>query len=150
MSQLQHNMWAVAARSAVLSVITGGGKWVEIKVHADPLHQHLIMTAERNGGEAVNQIFRAFHTIKGSGAMFGFDEVAAFTHHIETLLDQVRETPYGPVTNRPYATFSRSPCGYNHPDPGLGEHSFEVLADWGVDPDRIASLSDEGVVMVLC
>ena len=33
--------------SAVLSVITGGGKWVEIKVHADPLHQHLIMTAER-------------------------------------------------------------------------------------------------------
>jgi hypothetical protein len=37
----------VAARSAVLSVITGGGKWAEIKVHADPLHQHLIMTAER-------------------------------------------------------------------------------------------------------
>jgi hypothetical protein len=47
MSQLQHNMWVVAARSAVLSVITGGGKWVEIKTHADPLHQHLIMTAER-------------------------------------------------------------------------------------------------------
>ena len=54
------------------------------------------------------------------------------------------------MTNRPYATFSRSPCGYNRPDPGLGEHSFEVLADWGVDPDRIASLADEGVVMVLC
>jgi len=33
--------------SAVLSVITGGGKWVEIKVHADPLYQHLIITAER-------------------------------------------------------------------------------------------------------
>jgi predicted phage-related endonuclease len=47
MSQLQHNMWVVAARSAVLSIITGGGKWVEIKTHADPLHQHLIMTAER-------------------------------------------------------------------------------------------------------
>jgi predicted phage-related endonuclease len=45
--QLQHNMFVVAARNAVLSVITGGGKWVEIKVHADPLHQHLIMTAER-------------------------------------------------------------------------------------------------------
>jgi predicted phage-related endonuclease len=47
MPQLQHNMWVVAARAAVLSVITGGGKWVEIKTHADPLYQHLILTAER-------------------------------------------------------------------------------------------------------
>jgi predicted phage-related endonuclease len=47
MPQLQHNMWVVAARSAVLSVITGGGKWVEIIAHADPLCQHLIVTAER-------------------------------------------------------------------------------------------------------
>ena len=31
----------------MLSVITGGGKWVEIKAHADPLYQHLIVTAER-------------------------------------------------------------------------------------------------------
>ena len=47
MPQLQHNMWVVAARSAVLSVITGGGKWVEILAHADPLYQHLVVTAER-------------------------------------------------------------------------------------------------------
>jgi predicted phage-related endonuclease len=47
MPQLQHNMWCVAARTAVLSVITGGGKWVEIQAHADPLYQHLIVTAER-------------------------------------------------------------------------------------------------------
>jgi predicted phage-related endonuclease len=47
MPQLQHNMWVIAARSAVLSVITGGGKWVEITTHADPLYQHLIITAER-------------------------------------------------------------------------------------------------------
>jgi predicted phage-related endonuclease len=45
--QLQHNMWVLAARTAVLSVITGGGKWVEIKTHADPLYQHLIITAEK-------------------------------------------------------------------------------------------------------
>jgi hypothetical protein len=37
----------VASRAAVLSVITGGGKWVEITTHADPLYQHLIVTAER-------------------------------------------------------------------------------------------------------
>jgi len=47
MPQLQHNMWVVAARTAVLSVITGGGKWVEILAHADPLYQRLIVTAER-------------------------------------------------------------------------------------------------------
>lgn len=47
MAQLQHNMWVVAASSAVLSIITGGGKWVEIKVHADPLYQHLLLTAEK-------------------------------------------------------------------------------------------------------
>jgi predicted phage-related endonuclease len=45
--QLQHNMWVVTARTAVLSIITGGGKWVEVKVPADPLYQHLIVTAER-------------------------------------------------------------------------------------------------------
>jgi predicted phage-related endonuclease len=47
MAQLQHNMWVTAARTAVLSVITGGGKWVEIKINADPLYQHLLLTAER-------------------------------------------------------------------------------------------------------
>jgi predicted phage-related endonuclease len=47
MAQLQHNMWVVAARSASLSIITGGGKWVEITVHADPLYQHLLLTAEK-------------------------------------------------------------------------------------------------------
>jgi predicted phage-related endonuclease len=47
MAQLQHNMWVVAARAAVLSVITGGGKWVVITTHADPLYQHLVVTAER-------------------------------------------------------------------------------------------------------
>jgi hypothetical protein len=39
-------MLVVAARTAVLSVITGGGKWVEIATPADPLYQHLIVTAE--------------------------------------------------------------------------------------------------------
>lgn len=47
MAQLQHNMWVVAARQSVLSIITGGGQWVEIKINADPLYQHLLLTAER-------------------------------------------------------------------------------------------------------
>ena len=47
MAQLQHNMWVTAARTAVLSIITGGGKWVEMTLPADPLYQHLLLTAER-------------------------------------------------------------------------------------------------------
>src|SRR5438874_3409147 len=53
MPQLQHNMCVVAARTAVLSVITGGGKWVEILAHADPLYQHLMVTAERKSWRCV-------------------------------------------------------------------------------------------------
>jgi predicted phage-related endonuclease len=47
MAQLQHNMWVTASRTAVLSIITGGGKWVEITTPADPLYQHLLLTAEK-------------------------------------------------------------------------------------------------------
>jgi hypothetical protein len=36
MEQLQHNMWVIQSRSAVLSIITGGGKWVEIALPPDP------------------------------------------------------------------------------------------------------------------
>jgi hypothetical protein len=39
--------WVVAARSAVLSVITGGGKWVEINTYADPLYQREVLRAAR-------------------------------------------------------------------------------------------------------
>jgi predicted phage-related endonuclease len=47
MPQLQHNMWVSNAREAELSIITGGGKWVEIKISADLLYQHLLLTAEK-------------------------------------------------------------------------------------------------------
>jgi predicted phage-related endonuclease len=47
MAQLQHNMWVTASRTAVLSIITGGGKWVEISIPADALYQHLLLTAEK-------------------------------------------------------------------------------------------------------
>ena len=47
MAQLQHNMWVINARQASLSIITGGGKWVHLQIVADPLYQHLLITAER-------------------------------------------------------------------------------------------------------
>jgi two-component system chemotaxis sensor kinase CheA len=40
--------------------------------------------------ELIGRVFRAMHTIKGSGAMFGFDDIALFTHEVETVFDLVR------------------------------------------------------------
>ena len=47
MAQLQHNMWVTHARSAVLSIITGGGKWVEMTIPQDPLYLTVLVTAEK-------------------------------------------------------------------------------------------------------
>jgi predicted phage-related endonuclease len=47
MAQLQHNMWVTNSKSAVLSIITGGGKWVEMTIPGDSLYQHFLITAER-------------------------------------------------------------------------------------------------------
>jgi hypothetical protein len=47
MAQLQHNMWVTNATTTALSIITGGGKWVEIAIAADCLYQHLLLTAEK-------------------------------------------------------------------------------------------------------
>ena len=46
-AQLQHNMWVTNARSAVLSIITGGGKWIEMTIPSDALYQHFLVTAEK-------------------------------------------------------------------------------------------------------
>jgi len=50
----------------------------------------LELNENRTDQELVGRVFRALHTIKGSGAMFGFEELAAFTHHLETAFDEVR------------------------------------------------------------
>jgi two-component system chemotaxis sensor kinase CheA len=41
--------------------------------------------------ELIGRVFRAMHTIKGSGAMFGFEDIASFTHEVETVFDLVRD-----------------------------------------------------------
>jgi two-component system chemotaxis sensor kinase CheA len=60
------------------------------EIHVE-LEAALLKLNEDSGDmELVGQVFRALHTIKGSGAMFGFDELAAFTHNLETAFDEVR------------------------------------------------------------
>jgi putative phage-type endonuclease len=47
MAQVQHNMWVTHLRTAVLSIITGGGRWVEITVPMDPLYLSVLVSAEK-------------------------------------------------------------------------------------------------------
>ena len=55
--------------------------------------ESLLLELEENPKDAalIDRVFGAMHTIKGSGAMFGFDAVSEFTHEIETVLDMVRD-----------------------------------------------------------
>ncbi len=54
-------------------------------------HGLLDLTGRLDDRELVNEVFRGLHTLKGSGAMFGFDALATFTHHCETAFDRVRK-----------------------------------------------------------
>ncbi|MBU4435621.1 MAG: chemotaxis protein CheA [Alphaproteobacteria bacterium] len=57
----------------------------------ESIEQGLLDLAHRPGDrDLVDAVFRGLHTLKGSGAMFGFDALAAFTHHCETAFDRVR------------------------------------------------------------
>ena len=47
MAQVQHNMWVTQSRLSVLSIITGGGKWVEISIPVDPLYLSVLVSAEK-------------------------------------------------------------------------------------------------------
>jgi predicted phage-related endonuclease len=53
MAQLQHNMLVVGAKTSVLSIINGGGKWHEISISADPLYQTVLIAAEKAFWRAV-------------------------------------------------------------------------------------------------
>ncbi|MEH3103646.1 MAG: chemotaxis protein CheA [Sphingomonas phyllosphaerae] len=58
----------------------------------EQVEQGLLDLGHRLGDMAlVNAVFRGLHTLKGSGAMFGFDALAAFTHHCESAFDRVRK-----------------------------------------------------------
>ncbi|MBB5044955.1 chemotaxis protein CheA [Shinella fusca] len=51
----------------------------------------LDLTRSLDDRDRIDAVFRGLHTLKGSGAMFGFDALAAFTHHCETAFDRVRK-----------------------------------------------------------
>jgi two-component system chemotaxis sensor kinase CheA len=54
-------------------------------------HALLDLTSQLDNRDLIDEVFRGLHTLKGSGAMFGFDALAAFTHHCESAFDAVRK-----------------------------------------------------------
>ena len=70
----------------------------------------LELESDPRDAENIGRVFRALHTIKGSGAMFGFDEVASFTHNLESAYDLVRS---GELAVTP-ALISLTLCARDH------------------------------------
>lgn len=88
--------------------------------------------------ETIHQLFRAFHTIKGSGAMCGLDKVAAFTHHVETFLDKVRGGVVPITANLAEVILAArdqiklllaAECGGEAVPPGSGERLIRTLEE---------------------
>lgn len=64
----------------------------EAREHLLQLEESLLELEESpEDMELIGRVFRSMHTIKGSGAMFGFDNIAGFTHEVETVYDLIRE-----------------------------------------------------------
>ena len=82
--------------------------------------------------ESVDSAFRAMHTIKGSGAMFGFDKLASFTHHLENAFDKVRSGDL--VVTKELINIAL----------GSGDHIRRLLEDMDPTPD----LEAEGVILL--
>ncbi len=71
----------------------------QINIYREETHELIaeleasLLDLEETPGDAelIDRVFRALHTIKGSGAMFGFENISDFTHHVETVFDLVRD-----------------------------------------------------------
>jgi chemotaxis protein histidine kinase CheA len=90
----------------------------------------LELNENRGDAEVVGRIFRALHTIKGSGAMFGFERLASFTHNLETAFDLVRNGRLEPGANRSHTVRARS----NQSHAGRGHARGRACRPTGVRP----------------
>ncbi|GAA4012013.1 chemotaxis protein CheA [Sphingomonas swuensis] len=74
--------------------------------------------------DLIDAVFRGLHTLKGSGAMFGFDQLAGFTHHCESAFDRVRKQ-LSPATRELVAVVL---AAQDHMRRLLGDTSAETVA----------------------
>jgi predicted phage-related endonuclease len=104
MAQVQHNMWVTHLRTSVLSIITGGGKWVEIAIPMDPLYLTVLVSAEKKfwrcvqSGEVPHLIMveppkpriEAMRTVDMSSSNSWAEFAALFRNTREAFLDHER------------------------------------------------------------
>jgi len=98
----------------------------------------LLLEQDPGDTETLNRVFRAMHTIKGSGAMFGFDKVASFAHHLETLLDQLRNHKIALTVE----IISLILSARDHVSALIKESSGGPEADTGVGDEIVKHVSD--------
>src|ERR1700719_4613109 len=101
----------------------------------DAMEAGLLGLGDPSDTETINTIFRAAHSIKGGSATFGFTEVAAFTHGVETLLDEMRNG-VRPVTAEAVQTLLQA-CDC------LREMMAATEPPQPLDQGRIASLNSD-------
>jgi len=90
--------------------------------------------------DLIDRIFRAMHTLKGSGAMFGFNDIAEFTHTIETVYDYVRE--YKLTVNKYLVSLTLSACDQI-------KAMLDVFQGRGtVDESEVNSITDEFLKLI--
>ncbi len=90
MAQVQHNMWVTHLRTSVLSIITGGGKWMEITIPMDPLYLSVLVSAEKKFWRCV-QSGETPHLIVDMGASNSWAEFATlFCNTRSAFLDHER------------------------------------------------------------
>src|SRR5690554_3323276 len=65
-----------------------------------------LLEKDMDNKELIERIFRAMHSLKGGGAMFGFNHLSEFTHHLETIFDWVRSNKLKVTTDLITLTFS--------------------------------------------
>ncbi|TIH19876.1 chemotaxis protein CheA [Marinifilum sp. JC120] len=103
--------------------------------------------------DIINRVFRALHTIKGSGSMFGFEAIAEFTHEVETVFDMVRNGELAISKNLLTLSLSARDHIYSmlesssgEGDSSLGDGILEGLKDVATHGDEVDDFEEEPVV----
>ena len=104
----------------------------------------LELEKEPSNEDAISAIFRAFHSIKGSGGMFGFDNISRFTHEIETVYDLVRSGKI--IPDKPLIDLTLASCDViremtGSPEMKLDNRALQILASYR---QYLTNLPDSG------
>ena len=106
----------------------------EANEHLQSMHYHLLELGKNHTNEAtINELFRAAHTLKGSSATMGFNQMAGLTHEMENVLDDIRQ-------NKNEITTELIDTLFHYPDTieGILDH----IVEFGIEDEARQSLTD--------